>query len=310
MSPPSAQQPQASAGGPVAATALVGMLSLTEVAPDSYAGASGGDSLYGSAQRRFGGELLAQALHAAQLTIARGGDGGTRPVHSLHAYFIRPAHPAREVVYRVQRIRDGRSFSIRSVEGWQDDALAFVLDASFQAPERGFEHAAAMPDVPPPEAVPGEQSRFDAARAADPGRFASWPASWHADRGPFETRTVEDLWRAQVYAPQMNVWVRLREPVDDLSLHPAIAAYYSDDPVMDNALLPHLGRFHGGALTTASLDHAMWFHEQIDLRQWHLFAQDSPIASGARGLTRGHLFDRAGRLVASVAQEILMRPRP
>jgi acyl-CoA thioesterase-2 len=230
-------------------------------------------------------------------------------VHSLHAYFIRPAHPARDVVYRVRRVRDGRSFSIRSVEGWQDDALAFVLDASFQRPERGFVHDAPAPDVPPPEALPGEQSRYEAARRADPARFAAWPAGWHAERGPFEMRTVEDLWGAGVQPPRMHTWVRLRSAVGDPGLQPAIAAYFSDDPVMDNALLPHVGRFHDGRLATASLDHAMWFHEPVDLHEWHLFAQDSPVASGARGLTRGLLFDRSGRLVASVAQEILMRVR-
>ena len=290
-------------------TALTALLALREVGQDTFAGGSGGEGLYGGPQRRYGGELLAQALCAAQRTVAAQAGDDARPVHSLHAYFIRPAHPARDVEYRVRRVRDGRSFSIRSVEGWQDDTLAFVLDASFQRPERGFVHDAPAPAVPTPEALPTEQSRFEAARRADPGRFAAWPAGWHADRGPFETRTVEDLWGTTVQPPQMHTWVRLRAPVGDLGLHPSIAAYYSDDPVMDNALLPHVGRYHDGALTTASLDHAMWFHEPVDLHDWHLFAQDSPVASGARGLTRGLLFDRAGRLVASVAQEILMRVR-
>lgn len=293
-------------------TALARLLDLRETAPDVFEGDSGrmfGDDggLYGSIGRRFGGELLAQALRAAQRTIDDGEEG--RPVHSLHAYFIRPAHPSRPVTYRVLRVRDGRSFSSRSVEGWQDDAIAFVLDASFQCREPGFEHAAAAPVVPPPEDVPGEAARHAAARAAHPERFAGWPTDWYADRGPFETRTVEDLWAPGTHPPCMNTWVRLRAPLAAPALQPAIAAYYSDDPIMDNALLPHVGRFHDGSLTTASLDHAMWFHAPIDLSEWHLFAQDSPIAHGARGLTRGQLFDRSGRLVASVAQEILMRPR-
>ena len=282
--------------------ALEALLTLREVDADTFTGASNRDPGFSSGSRRFGGELLAQGLRAAQATVA------DRPVHSLHAYFLRPAPLDGELIYRVRRIRDGRSFCVRSVEAVRDGQVLFVLDASFHVPEPGYRHTAEAPRVAQPDALPSEQQRFEAARAAQPARFAHRPFGTVLPPGPFDIRVVEDLWQATSLPPRMHWWVRLRKPAADPAMNAAMAAFFSDDPIMDNALLPHGGRFNGGRFTTASLDHVMWFHEPLLLSDWHLFAMDSPVAGGARGLTRGQLFTRAGRLVASAAQEVLMRP--
>ena len=290
--------------------ALQELLTLRTIDADTFAGASNRDTSFSGGKRRFGGELLAQGLRAAQATVA------DRPVHSLHAYFVRPAPLDGELIYRVRRIRDGRSFCVRSVEAVQvhsgrtlsEAQVVFVLDASFQTVEQGYSHTAAAPQVPGPDTLPSEQQRFDAARAIDPERFAHRPVSAVLPPGPFEVRVVENLWQTTSLPAQMHWWVRLRQPTPDPATNAAIAVFFTDDPIMDAALLPHGGRFSGSLFSTASLDHAMWFHEPITLADWHLFAMDSPVAAGARGLTRGQLFTRDGRLVASVAQEVLLRP--
>ena len=290
--------------------ALEALLTLRAIDADTYAGASNSDTSFSAGRRRFGGELLAQGLRAAQATAANW------PVHSLHAYFVRPAPLDGELIYRVRRIRDGRSFCMRSVEGVHtrsdsapgDEQVVFVLDASFQLPEQGYSHAASAPQVPGPEDLPTEQQRFDVARAAAPERFVHRPFSTVLPPGPFEVRVVENLWQKGALPPRMHWWVRLHKPAADPALNAAMAVFFTDDPIMDVALLPHGGRFNDVRFSTASLDHAMWFHEPLCLADWHLFAMDSPVAGGARGLTRGQLFTRDGRLVASVAQEVLMRP--
>ena len=296
---------------------LHALLTLVPVGRDSFVGDGKYAGLYNGSRRRYGGELLAQALRAAQLTVAN------HHVHSLHAYFIRPASVTSAVLYHVERSRDGARFTNRRVSARQSnagapddsqsqrDALVFTLDASFAADAPGFAHQVAMPAVPPPEALPTEAERMAQARSRHDAAPSS-PENWYEQRcstpGPFEFRCVEDLWQPGTFAPQMHTWVRTTATISDIAMSAAMALYYSDDPIMDNALLPHVGRDYSTRLQTASLDHAMWFHRPFAIGDWHLFAQDSPIAHGARGLTRGHWFNRVGQLVATVAQEVLIRP--
>jgi acyl-CoA thioesterase-2 len=251
--------------------------------------------------RLYGGEILAQALRAAQAASA----GSGRAVSALHASFLRPGDAAEPVDYTVTVLRDGRSFSLRRVAACQGGVPIASADISFHLAEPGPQHDAPMPAVPPPEALPDAKERLATAQAREPRRFGHLRPRASA----FDERFVEDLYQQPPLPPAMHVWVRALAPVPDAATAAAMALYYSDDPIMDNALLPHAPRFDTDAFMTTSLDHAMWFHRPFDVGAWHLFAQDSPVASGARAFTRGTFHDRSGRVVASVAQEILLRPR-
>ena len=258
-----------------------------------------GASLAESRHRVYGGQVLAQALVAAQQTVSG------RSAHSLHAYFIRPGDSEIPILYEVHRIRDGRSFTTRRIKAVQRGEAIFSMDTSFQVAEVGFEHQSKIPDVPAPEELPTEEQRLEHAAATDPERFEHW--DYRAT--PFEVRYVENLWDDEPHPPRHHVWFRTRDALpDDPALHQAVALYYSDDTIMDNAMIPHGGRLRWDQFMSASLDHAMWFHHPFCVDQWHLFAQDSPSSYGARGLTRGEIFAADGKLVASVAQEALMRP--
>ncbi len=250
----------------------------------------------GRTRRIYGGQVIGQALTAAYQTI----DG--RLCNSLHAYFIRPGDPKVPILYKVERTRDGGSFSIRRVTAIQHGQQIFNLAASFQTPEAGFEHQIAAPDVPPPEALLNEaQLREQAGQAA--------PLDW---AWPIEVRPVNPLppGPKAPAEPVYIVWFRASTPFrDDVAAQQCVLAYASDMTLMDASLRPHGVDWDSGRLQAASLDHALWFHRPSDLRDWHLYVQESPSASGARGFNRASVFTRDGVLVASAAQEALMRWR-
>ena len=254
-------------------------------------------------QRIFGGQVIAQALVAAQRTVP-----SERAVHSLHGYFMRGGDPKAPVIYQVQRLRDGRSFSTRLVVGLQHGEAIFTLSASFQVTEPGLEHQIAMPDVARPDDLPHGAALEDTILAAAPEPVRRY---WERPR-PIEFRPVSfaHYTSNEKLPPTQDIWVRaLRDVGDDPALNAAVLAYLSDMTLLDTALFAHGLSVFDKRIQAASLDHAMWFHGPVRVSDWHLYSQDSPSSSGARGLTRGSLFTLDGRLVASVAQEGLIRPR-
>lgn len=279
---------------------LVRLLTVTPAAgaTDRFTGAR----KPGGVGRVFGGQVVAQALAAAQGTVA-----AERPVHSLHAYFLRPANEDSEIAYAVMRDMDGRSFSNRRVVATQDGETIFSLSASFHHREAGVHHAVAMPAVPPPDALPSESDLL----------------SIYADRVPesqrpllarpraIEMRPVEPInWLRQTPAePVAHTWMRCVAPLpDDPAVHRAVIAYASDMTLLGTSLLPHAISWPAGTARGASLDHAVWFHDDARADEWLLYACDSPWADHARGFNRGSIYTRDGRLVASVAQEGMIRP--
>ncbi len=253
----------------------------------------------------YGGQVLGQALQAAQQTVPT-----DRHVHSLHAYFLRPGDVARPIVYDVERLRDGSSFTTRSVVAKQNGEAIFNLSASFQKAEPGFEHADAMPAAPPPESLPTEQERLQpvADRLPEPLRQRA------LGKRAFDIRQVgpgEHPFEPKAAPPARMVWLKTNGPVpDDDTLHRCLLAYASDYAFLTTALLPHAVTWLTPGMQVASLDHSMWFHAPFRVDEWLLHVVDSPRASGARGLVRGRVFAKDGRLVASTAQEGLMRHRP
>ncbi|MGH9277722.1 MAG: acyl-CoA thioesterase, partial [Acidimicrobiales bacterium] len=244
-------------------------------------------------------QVAGQALVAAGRTVERGS------VHSLHAYFLRPGDPAVPIIYEVDRIRDGRSFTTRRVVAIQHGAAIFNLAASFHADERGPEHQLPMPaGVPDPESLPG----FGVLMA--PYRERLGP--WYDRPRPIDIRPVgRHPLERESGETGTRVWLRAdgRLP-DDPMLHACVVAYASDLTLLDTTLAPHgLSIWSAPRTMLASLDHAMWFHRPFRADEWLLYDQDSPAAGGARGFARGLLFTRSGALVASVVQEGLVRPR-
>jgi acyl-CoA thioesterase II len=275
--------------------ALLDLLDLEQIEVNIFRGRSPDDSR----QRVFGGQVAGQALVAAGRTVPE-----DRPVHSLHAYFIRPGDPSVPLVYLVDRVRDGRSFTTRRVSAVQHGQAIFTLSASFHHPEPGPEHADPMPDVPPPEAVERRQDRL--ARV-----LGELPAVARED--PFDVRSIGPLPIEAERDPSLRttksqVWLRVDgELPDDPLLHVCLMTYASDMTLLDSLLIGH-GRYWGDGHTVgASLDHAMWFHRPFRADRWLLYAQDSPVASGARGLARGEVYTAGGELVVSVVQEGLIR---
>ena len=257
-------------------------------------------------RRVFGGLVVAQALVAAARTAAG------RPVHSLHAYFMRPGHPGTPIAYAVERSRDGGSFTTRRCLASQGGKAIFAMSASFHHPEAGaLDHAAAMPDVPPPESLPAPAD----VRAGRAGPLPAAVAAYFGRDAAVELRP-SDLSRFARSGPGPGptgsaVWMRVVAPVpDDPVLHAALLAYMSDMTLLDTAFAAHNRSVFDPDIQAASLDHALWFHRPARADEWLLYAQDSPSAFGARGFARGTVFGRSGSLVASVAQEGLCRRRP
>lgn len=251
----------------------------------------------------FGGQVLGQALTAANYTV----DG--RTVHSLHAYFLRGGDVNAPIVYDVDRARDGRTFSNRRVVAIQHGRPIFNMTASFQSAETGLEHQIAMPNVPGPEGL--HDHRDISARAAE--HMPTKLRRYLTQERPFTFRSVEpiDFLSPEKAAPHRHVWLKTVDGVgDDAKLHRNLLAYVSDYQLLATAMLPHGVRFEHGNVQMASLDHALWFHRPFRVDDWLLYALDSPTATGARGYARGHFFTRDGRLVASTAQEGLIRIWP
>jgi acyl-CoA thioesterase-2 len=250
----------------------------------------------------FGGQVLGQALMAASETV----EG--RAAHSLHAYFLRRGDFNSPIVYEVDRARDGNHFSTRRVVAIQHGKQIFNMSASFQSAESGFDHQLPMPDVPPPEALKDFDSHVK-------DLLPRMPPSMRRvleQKRPFEFRPVQPphFLNQESAAPRKDVWFRAvsKLPEDD-RLHRCLLAYVSDFNLLDTALMPHVLPLDR-PLTIASIDHAMWFHRDVRVDEWLLYASDSPSASGARGLARGNVFRRDGRLVASTSQEGLLRVAP
>jgi acyl-CoA thioesterase-2 len=254
-------------------------------------------------QRVFGGQVLGQALVAAYRTVE------ARVCHSLHAYFIRPGDPKVPILYEVDRARDGHTFTTRRVIAIQHGEQIFNMAVSFQVPETGLEHQFDMPQIEGPEGLESEEARRKRLAHQLPEAVRE-----HFMRpGPIDVRPVEedeDLLNPAKTAPYQNVWIKAKgEMPDDQALHQCVLAYASDMTLLDTCLLPHGVSWFSGRLQSASLDHAMWFHHPLRVDEWLLYSQDSPSAAGARGFNRGSLYTRGGKLVASVAQEGLIRLR-
>ena len=246
--------------------------------------------------RIFGGQVAGQALIAAGRTTAEGW-----PVHSLHAYFLRPGDPTIPVVYEVERIRDGRSFATRRVRAIQHGQAIFHLSASFHRTEPGVDHQFPMPAAPPPRALPTFRERM--------APWADQMGDWYTRPRPIDTRYVEDPPRHRdPRPPRQQVWFRADGTLaDDPLLHACVVAYASDMSLLDSVLLPHGISWDDPTFMGASLDHAMWFHRPFRADEWLLYDQESPSAYGGRGLGRGEIFQEDGRLVVSVVQEGLVR---
>ena len=252
----------------------------------------------------FGGQVLGQALSAAQATLTE-----PRAAHSLHAYFLRAGDIEHPIVYDVDRTRDGGTFSVRRVTAIQHGKVIFFCAASFHAEEHGAEHQLSMPEVPSPEDI-------EPAPAVPPEKLAQLPTKvrrWLDRQGPFEFRHVypRDELNPPKRPPFQQVWFRLSEKVGDApELHRALLAYASDFHLLGTTTFPHGLSYYQPNVAMASLDHALWFHRPFRADDWLLYSIDSPSAQDARGLARGQVFDRAGRLVASTAQEGLIRVAP
>lgn len=264
-----------------------------------------GQSPEGKAHRIFGGQVLGQALVAASRTV------NGRVCHSFHGYFLRAGDPKIPVLYDVDRSRDGSSFSSRRVTAIQHGQQIFNLAASFQVVETGLEHQIEMPSVPGPDELVDDRELFKQFAEKLPEEMRIKAQDWLSSPQAIETRSVQpvDRLNPQPRDPIDYVWIKSRNPIpDDVIAQQSMLAYASDLSLMATALLPH-GRTFGATLQAASLDHSMWFHHPFKLDEWMLYAKDSPVSSASRGLNRGSIFTRDGKLVASVAQEGLMRVR-
>ncbi|MBP1845022.1 acyl-CoA thioesterase-2 [Rhizobium petrolearium] len=254
-------------------------------------------------QRVFGGQVIAQALMGAQRTVQV-----DRFVHSLHAYFMRPGDPSVPILYQVERIRDGSSFTTRRVVAIQHGKAIFSMSASFQIEEGGYEHQIDMPSVTQPEDLMGEKEFKALFLEHAPEAVRRY---WSRER-PIEVRPTSLLHylTRDKLEPRQDIWVRtVGEVPADRHYQAAVLAYLSDMTLLDASLYPHGTSIFDPALQAASLDHAMWFHRPVTFEDWLLYTQDSPSASGARGMTRGSLYTRSGALIASVAQEGLIRKK-
>ncbi|GAA0945530.1 acyl-CoA thioesterase II [Kribbella koreensis] len=265
---------------------LVELLDLEKIDDDLFRGRQPQTT----AQRVFGGQVLGQALAAAGRTV-----GEDRIVHSLHGYFLRPGDTSVPIEYHPELIRDGRSFSSRRVVATQRGKTIFYMSASFQVPEPGLDHADKMPDdLVPPEEAPTLASVFEAAS----GRKAE---DWNKEWAALDVRLAGLTGR--------QFWIRASGKLaDDHALHACVLAYASDLTLLGASLLPHGIIIGDRRIQPASIDHALWFHRPFRADEWLLYDQASPSASGARGFATGRLFSQDGRLVASVAQEGLIRP--
>ncbi len=251
----------------------------------------------------FGGQVMGQAVSAAQETIEP-----ARNVHSLHSYFLRPGDASQPVVYEVENIRDGRSFSTRRVKAIQNGKAIFYMTASFQLPEEGFEHQDTMPVVPPPEQLSSFSDFIIEHQESIPLNIRD---KFLAEK-PIEIRPVQEYnWlKPEKAAPNSQFWIKANGQLpSDLRIHTYMLAYTSDFHFLPTALFPHGISHWQPDLQIATIDHAMWFHRPFRFDDWLLYCIDSPTATGARGFVKGQIYNRQGELVASTAQEGVIRQR-
>jgi acyl-CoA thioesterase-2 len=281
---------------------LISLLDLEPLEVNLFRGQS--HDLFGKSV--FGGQVIGQGLVAASRTVEE------RVPHSLHAYFLLPGDVGAPIVYEVDRLRDGSSFSARRVQAIQHGRPNLSMIASFQVPTEGLEHQTPMPDVPPPESL----ASYETLREA-----------WIREAGKVHPRVEASLRRKlavefrpvypwnplapEVTEPRQAIWFRAVDRIpDEPGLHRCRLAYASDFNLIGTALRPHGQSWFRPEMSVASIDHAIWFHRDARVDEWLLYVMESPSAQGARGMTRGQIYDRSGRMVASVAQEGLMRLRP
>ncbi len=255
--------------------------------------------------RVYGGQVIGQALVAACRTVA---DVGGRPAHSLHGYFMLGGDPKVPIVYEVDRIRDGKSFTTRRVVAIQHGEAIFTMAVSFHHDEQGLSHQAEMPDVPTPQALANARDERERLLPAMPEPVRRYyERARPIDLVPVE---LERYLGKKLAGGRFNVWMRAGGALpDDPAIHQCVLAYASDMMLLDTAMVPHGRTLFEKTIMAASLDHALWFHRAFRADDWLLYAQDSPNMSGARGFSRGQVFARDGTLVASVAQEGLERER-
>ena len=279
--------------------ALLATLDLERLEDNLFLGARGNEGW----QRVFGGQVLGQALVAAARTV-----DADRSVHSLHGYFLLAGDPSRPIVYDVERIRDGGSFTTRRVKAIQHGRPIFSMSSSFHKAEPGFDHQSEMPKVPPPEELPNPKDLINGLIDALPQSMRSY---WSRER-PIDMRVV-DVSRyltRDKKVPLQHIWIRANGKLpDDRAIHQAVLAYASDFTLLDTALIAHGKLLFDADVQLASLDHALWYHRPFRADEWLLYVQDSPNAYGARAFCRGSIFTRDGTLIASVVQEGLMRQR-
>ena len=271
---------------------LIDLLDLETIEVNVYRGKQPAEER----QRTFGGQVAAQALMAAGRTVEKG------RVHSLHSYFLRPGDPRIPILYEVDRIRDGRSFTTRRVVAVQHGRAIYNMQASFHTEEVSLEHQVAMPIVPGPETVAPLLDRIK----AEWGNADEWSKRDH----PIDQRFLGELpWSPdRDKEPRGRTWIRADGTLaDDPLLHACVVTYASDMSLLDSVLAPHSVRWDDGSFMVASLDHCMWFHRDVKADEWMLYDTDSPIAHGGRGLARGFLFNQAGELCVSMVQEGLTR---
>ncbi|MDF7773834.1 acyl-CoA thioesterase II [Sphingomonas sp. AOB5] len=275
------------------------LLDVERIDTDLYRGAR----QPGGVGRVFGGQVIGQALQAAQRSVEDG-----KAAHSLHAYFMRPGDEDHPIIYRVVRDFEGRSFATRRVIAMQKGQPILNMAASFQAPEEGLHHQDAMPDVPDPDTLRPESELREEMRDQVPEKFRRF----FLRARPVEIRPVSprNWFRPAPTEPVQHSWFRAVAPLpDDPAIHRAMLAYASDMTLLGTCMLPHGVSWMTGNIQTASLDHAIWFHEPMRFDEWLLYTTDSPWSGHSRGFNRGRIFTRDGRLVASVAQEGLVRQR-
>jgi acyl-CoA thioesterase-2 len=295
---PRAFAPATSRGDPMEYENLTETLQLERLEMNLFRGVSADNS----PGRIFGGQVIAQSLLAAYETVE------DRLCHSLHCYFIRPGDPTVPIIFDVDRSRDGGSFTTRRVVAIQHGQQIFNLAASFMEEQDGFEHQAEMPKTKSWQDLPGDFEVQKKAMENAPEEAKKWLARPR----PIEMRSADDrsYFQDGPKEPESQVWFRARDVIgDDQHMHQVMLAYASDMNLLSTAMRPHGVHWQTPGFQSASLDHAMWFHKPVNFNNWHLYAQDSPSASGGRGFIRGSVFAEDGTLVASVAQEGLMRMR-
>ena len=277
---------------------LLSILDLEKIDQNLFRGQSGNSRW----QRVFGGHVIAQALVAAHRSVAP-----ERFIHSLHAYFIRPGDPDRPIIYEVEPLRDGRSFSVRRVVAKQNGVAILSFSSSFQVDEPGLDYQRPMPkNLPQPETLSGEHAIDQAILESAPENIRNY---WNEQR-PFLIRPIdlEDYLTRDKHQPVQRCWFKLNGKVASTrSLNSALLAYLSDMTLLDTSLIVHGLSIFTPGLIPASLDHSMWFHRPFSLDDWMLYDIESPNTHGARGLSEGYIYTRDGKLIASVAQEGLIR---